>query len=267
MNILVLNTSPKKKGGASRFFAKLLRGMLGGNRITTADICNPQDYDAALLLLEEADAVVISSPLYVDGIPAHMLGFLERAEQLCREKGCRFRLYVLSNSGFIEGCQNSLHMRMYEAWCHRAGVEFGGGVGIGGGVMLHALFVLFPLYVLLHAIQVIATLIADGGITGAELLSHGIDLLIIPIFFILPLGCMVLLAAAIRKRKTRNSIYTRALIPSFLFLPFADIFMLISALFARTLPHRLFAKTDLGEAVSETAARMVTVGEKCKDRV
>ena len=264
MNITVLNVSPKKKGGASRFFSKLLKVLLAGNKVTTADIRNMGDYENALSLLEGADAAVVSSPLYVDGIPAHMLGFLEKAEALCREKGCRFKLYIISNCGFIEGCQNKTHLNMYEAWCRRAGAEYGGGLGIGGGVMLHVLFVLFPLFLLLHCAQIALTLITAGYITSAALLDHAVDLLIIPVFFILPLICEILLASAVARGKTRKNLFTRALLPSFIFLPCADLFMLISALLERTLPHKLFHRIKLEKAVSETAKRFDKPSVKTK---
>ena len=121
--------------------------------------------------------------------------------------------------------------------------------------MLHVLFILFPVFLLLHGIEVAATIITEGFITDAALWEHAVDLLIVPIFFILPLICEMLLAAAIVRRKGRGNLYTRALIPSFIFLPCADIFMLISALFERTLPHKLFHRIELEKAISETEKR------------
>lgn len=106
--------------------------------------------------------------------------FLERAEAACREKKLDFRLYALSNNGFVEGRQNELNLRLYEGWCRRSGAAWGGGLGLMGRR-------------------------TRKGACGA----------------------------------TR---YTRVLIPSFLFLIGADIYMLLAALFRGTLPHKLFQK-------------------------
>lgn len=252
MRVLVLNTSPKRKGGASRFFSRALSWMLIGNQITTASICNQADYANALSLLADADAVVISTPLYVDAIPAHMVEFLGMAETVCRERGYQFKVYVLSNSGFIEGCQNKIHMKMYEAWCRRAGVEFGGGVGIGGGVMLYAMFFLLPLSILLHGIEIMGTILTKGLITGGDIWEHSINLLVTLIIFLPMLVCLALLAAAVRKGRARRTLYTRAMVPSFVFLPFADLFMLISAVLKGTLPHKLFHRIAEEEKSADT---------------
>lgn len=244
MNVLILNASPKRKGGASRFFSKLIKLMLLGCNVTTCDVRGRSDYEKALSLLADVDAVIISSPLYVDGIPAHLLPFLMEAEYICTQKHYRFKLYVLSNNGFIEGKQNALHMKMYEAWCNRASIEWGGGLGIGGGVMLYVLYILFPISVIIRCIQIVYIIIQTGSITGSEIWSYCSGLLVTPFFFIWPLVCTAIIANAIRCKKNIQNIYTRPLIPSFLFLVAADIFMLLSAILKGTLPHQLFRRIN-----------------------
>lgn len=137
MKVLILNASPKRRGGASKFFSMLLRPFLWGCKVKTLPLRRPGDYDAALAVLLWAEAVVISAPLYVDGAPSHVLPLLEWAETVCREKKLDFKLYVLSNNGFVEGRQNEPHLRIYEGWCQRSGAVWGGGLGIGGEVMLN----------------------------------------------------------------------------------------------------------------------------------
>lgn len=252
MNILVLNASPKRKGGASRCFSWLLKLLLVGCKITTLNIRNQADYAKALTLLDRMDAVVISSPLYVDGVPAHMLPFLEKAEYECRQKHYRFKLYVISNSGFVEGVQNKLHLKMYEAWCHRADIEWGGGLGIGGGTILYVLFILFPISVIIHCLEIAVTLFSTGVITGHDIWSHFSGLLVTIFFFLGAFVCEAAMAHAIRRGKQTKNFYTRVLIPSFIFLLGADIFMLLMALIKGTLPHTMFRKISL-EAIHKNA--------------
>lgn len=97
--IVILNTSPKKKGGASRYFSKVLKRCLVGLAVEVCDICGQWDYEKGFQALEQADAVVVSAPLYMDGIPGHMLSFWKEAEELCMEKKLDFMLYAISNNG------------------------------------------------------------------------------------------------------------------------------------------------------------------------
>lgn len=157
MNILILNASPKSKGSASAFYSSLLRLFLTGCEVKVNPLRGARDYEKIFGLLPWADAVVISAPVYVDAAPSHVTAFLEQAEQICQEKPCHFKLYAISNCGFIEGHQNELHLRIYEAWCQRADVCWGGGLGIGGGVILRWMCMLTALFAVLDTVRLILT--------------------------------------------------------------------------------------------------------------
>ena len=144
MNLLIVQASPKKKGGASRFFSRLLRLFLPGVRKETVSLSARQDFQPILELLPSTEAVCLSVPLYVDGLPSHVVEFLGRAEAYCQSHPCRFRLYALCNNGFVEGKQNLPALRMLQAWCEKTGMPWGGGIGIGGGVMLQVLGIVYP---------------------------------------------------------------------------------------------------------------------------
>ena len=76
-------------------------------------------------------------PLYVDGLPSHMVGALLQLEAGFRETPQKERTaYALVNSGFYEGHQNAHALHMLRHWCRRAGVRWGQGIGAGGGGML-----------------------------------------------------------------------------------------------------------------------------------
>ena len=110
--------------------------------------------------------------------------------------------------------------------------------------MLHVLYLLFPISAILRSLQIIAAVLQSGSITGAGIWFYCRGLLVTPILFSIALIGEGILANAVRKRKSIRNIYTRPLIPSFIFIFFADIFMLISAIFKGTLPHKLFLKYD-----------------------
>ena len=63
MKLLILSASPKKKGGASRFFSRLFRLFLPGVRKEAAPLSCRQDFQQILELFPDMDAVCLFVPL------------------------------------------------------------------------------------------------------------------------------------------------------------------------------------------------------------
>jgi hypothetical protein len=59
MNILVINGSPKKRGGASVFFSRILGLMLFPHRITPRSFGVSKNYDAVFEYLQSVDVVIL----------------------------------------------------------------------------------------------------------------------------------------------------------------------------------------------------------------
>ena len=231
MDLLIINASPRKKGSASRFFSRLFQLFLPGVRKKTVSLSCRQDFPQILELFPDMDAVCLFTPLYVDSLPSHAMEFLMQAENYCKSNSCRFRLYALSNNGFIEGKQNRPALHILQAWCERAGVTWGGGIGIGGGVMLRVLGLVCPILVGIILLQMALTSVNAGNIPSELWRSLAIQ---ISTWLFLNSGvlfCMARLSSAIRKGITSTDQFTRVMIPSFLFVPVADIFMILSSLF------------------------------------
>ena len=231
MKTICINGSPKKRFCASSYFLFLQRLFVGGEKVNE-HLRTKGDYQRILDRLPGADAVVFGLPLYVDGVPSHVLGFLEEMERFCKEKALHLKVYVIANNGFIEGKQNEPLMQVMEHFCQRAGLTWGGGVGIGGGVMLNVTRILFfvqagllVLNLLLSGIQT-GNFLPTGPLYGflknvAWLLYFNLGVL----FYIIRMG------GAIRKGQAAGKRYTRILIPSFIFILFADLFFIIISLF------------------------------------
>ena len=231
MNLLILNASPKKKGGASRFFSGLFRLFLPGIRKKVVSLSCQQDFQRVLELLPGMDVVCLCVPLYVDGLPSHIVEFLIQAEGYCKNHPCQFRLYVLANNGFVEGKQNRPALNMLQAWCERAEITWGGGIGIGGGVMLRALGVLYPILIGIILLQMALSFFSTSTVSGE--LWRSLTIQIFTWLFLNSgvLFCMVRLSSAIRRERVLANQFTRVMMPSFLFIPIADIFMVLSSLF------------------------------------
>jgi hypothetical protein len=226
------------------YLSGILKLLLAGNKITNYSLRNKQHFPLIFQTLKTASAVVLVVPLYVDGIPSHVLRFLREAEQFCKSAVCHFKLYVISNSGFVEGRHSAIHLKQYRCWCDRTGVVYGGGLGIGGGVMLH---VIFYTILLLSIAEFIVRIIINIFAASASFFNNSLISLLrsMAIWIIFDIGiliCVPRLAFAMKKDKTIKDMYTRVMVPSFVFVIFADIYMVILALLHGTPPFSLFKK-------------------------
>lgn len=231
MKVLVLNGSPKKRGSTSGLLGRIMGCFLTGCQVQYASIRTKNEYAAILPQLNEIDALVLAVPLYVDGIPSHVLEFLEAAERFCMENNCRFSFYVISNNGFIEGIHNRVHLKMYECWCRRTAVTWGGGIGIGGGEMLYVLSIYFPVMLAVYLGINLVKYISGTPVTFSGWLPLLENAAVYLFFHCGIFYCMLRLAAGIRKLREVRNRYTRVMVPALLFIPMADIFMALSALF------------------------------------
>ncbi len=227
MKTVFINASPKKRFCASAYFLFLQRLFIPGQKVTLK-LRTPADHDRILKELDDAENVVFSLPLYVDGIPSHVLRFLEKMEVYCREKGLRLRVCCLANNGFIEGKQNEPLMQQFENFCARAGLTWGGGVGVGGGVMLNVYRIVYLVQIGLLLVNILLNLINTGSFYARGALSNFAQNTAVILF--LNLGVLWYigrLGRFLRRGESAGKKYTRILVPSFLFILFADIFFVI----------------------------------------
>ena len=79
MKTVLINCSPKKRFCASAYFLFLQRLFVCGEKVNEK-LRTPADCARILEQLRDAQAVVFGLPLYVDGVPSHVLRFLEEME-------------------------------------------------------------------------------------------------------------------------------------------------------------------------------------------
>lgn len=87
--------------------------------------------------LLSAKTIVLGIPLYVDGIPSHVLRIMEEMEgyEASKEK----KIYVVSSMGMYESSQIKNLLSMIKTWCCACGYIYGGGIAIGAGGMMRSL--------------------------------------------------------------------------------------------------------------------------------
>ena len=134
MNIALINGSPKKKDSASEIVLTELKSLLGDNNITEISLNAPKIEN--LDKFSGQDVLVFAFPLYVDGIPSHLLRCICELEKYFKQDPTDKMVYAIANCGFFEGEQNKYAIELVKNWCIKSGLKWGGGLGIGAGGML-----------------------------------------------------------------------------------------------------------------------------------
>ncbi|MCM1523182.1 MAG: hypothetical protein NC120_01880 [Ruminococcus sp.] len=231
MKTVLISASPKKKFSVSSHFISLCSIGAGGEKVRES-IRTPGDHARVLEALRGADSAVFSMPLYVDGVPSHMLDFMEKAEKFFKENDLHPKIYVISNSGFIEGNQSRCLMKIMENFCAEAGCEFCGGVGIGGGVMLNVMRIVLMIYIGIFILNVLLSGIQSGNWLPADAVKSLAEQALTVLFF--SAGAVFYLprlGMAASRGKNFGVKFTRATLPSFLFILAADIFFTVISVF------------------------------------
>ena len=113
-----------------------------------------------------------------------------------------------------------------EHFCARSGLDWCGGIGIGGGVMLNVerimmtvMFGIMLLNVLVQAVQ--------GGDALEPVKSFGLSLLQMVVLCCGIIAFLIRLVCHINRGADAGKRYTRIMLPSFIFILFADVFFTI----------------------------------------
>ena len=131
--IALINGSPKNKNSASGCLLEALKNKITDSCVTEFNMHTPNS--TQLDAICENEILVFAFPLYVDGIPSHLLNCLTQLEQKLKNSQADICVYAIVNCGFYEGKQNCNALDMMENWCLKANVKWGMGVGVGGGGM------------------------------------------------------------------------------------------------------------------------------------
>lgn len=94
--------------------------------------------DRALATMLAADLLVVSAPLYVDGLPYLAMRALERLGRQLGASVCGPRRLVgILNCGYPEAVHNRSALRQLRHFAGQHGLAWAGGLALGGGEMIH----------------------------------------------------------------------------------------------------------------------------------
>lgn len=141
MKAALISGSPKAKGSNSEYLLAELKKLITNDyEIESFNVNQCLHSQEALESICGCDVLVVAFPVYVDGIPSHMLHFLKKIEVFFQSKKKKtIAVYAVVNCGFYEGEQTGLSLQMIETWCKKAELVWGQGGGVGAGEMLGSL--------------------------------------------------------------------------------------------------------------------------------
>lgn len=135
MKLTVFNGSPRgKSSNTSVFMEHFLNGFTEteGNTYEIAYLNDVKDRDTFVKLFQEAEHVILASPLYTDAMPAAAKDFIESLEPLCQREG-NPDIGFLVQSGFPEPEHSRYLERYYVKLANRLGCSYKGTVIRGSG--------------------------------------------------------------------------------------------------------------------------------------
>jgi multimeric flavodoxin WrbA len=143
LKVALINGSPKSGKSTSRKILEAVLTQLEPYAETVwIDTAAGKLPDGVCQTLASCDAAVLAFPLYVDGIPAHLLRVMKDVETAGTDGGAAQNLrektlmvYPIVNCGFMDEDYPEIAIEMVRLWCNRTGFAFGRAVGFCGGGM------------------------------------------------------------------------------------------------------------------------------------
>lgn len=133
MKIALINGSPKVNNSASGVLLEDLKRYWGENvEIVSLGFHSSIIPKEIIEELAKMDVWIFAYPLYVDGIPGHLLSCLIQLEE-AQLQNLGIHIYGIVNCGFYEGMQAEFALKLLQNWCLKTGFIWSGGIGIGGG--------------------------------------------------------------------------------------------------------------------------------------
>ena len=140
--VLLLNGSMRFERGNSTKFAKQLASQLKKESELIALKDYPGHFEDLLPAVENAGEIVLCVPLYVDGLPAQVIRFMEwMQDHYC---GRPRKIYVLANMGLYESCQLVNLFEAVRQWCAAMNFEYCGGLGVSAGELIGTMMTNMP---------------------------------------------------------------------------------------------------------------------------
>jgi hypothetical protein len=141
---VLLVGSPKGKGGTSHWLGQYVLDQIpdeGTHKVThhlDKTIRKETKWAQVLADVDGADTIILSFPLYWDGLPSHATRALEMmaAHRKVAPPAKPQNFVVIVNNGFPEPWHNTVALRICRRFADETGFTWGGGLNVGGGAAI-----------------------------------------------------------------------------------------------------------------------------------
>ena len=127
MLTVLVNGSPKGGISGSGCVLDEVKKHLKGAECADINLRKGTVSPEEMEILKKADSIIIAFPLYVDGVPSHLLRCMEQIRDI------NAGVYAVCNCGFYEAEQNKHALKIMGNWCKANNLNWKRGIGIGGG--------------------------------------------------------------------------------------------------------------------------------------
>lgn len=144
-SVLLLNGSPKCEKSNSRVIGKYLANKLVEKGLKSEEVFivrllkNPQGKEQLSSLVNDADIVVFTTPLYVDSVPSFTIKAMESIAD-SRKANPQLKaplLVAVINCGFPEKEHMEIALKIIRNFAVEANLRWGGAVSVGMGMALN----------------------------------------------------------------------------------------------------------------------------------
>lgn len=127
MKIAMISGSPRDNSVSMELISRM-RAYFPSDDTKIFQIREGTDLKSTAAAVAEYDALVLETPLYLDGMPSVLLRFLGELEFYARGKK---PMIASVHCGFYEGSHCETALMIAENWADHAGYDYKGGIGIG----------------------------------------------------------------------------------------------------------------------------------------
>jgi hypothetical protein len=143
--VVFITGSPRGKNSTSRSLLNYIAEGMEKEGVETVNfwihnaLKREDSFVELLSSIEEADLIILASPLYVDCLPAPVIKVLKMIkdhrdrEGIDKEQG----FCAIVNSGFPEAFQNDIAISIYKKFAEDTGFRWLGGLTLGMGEAIH----------------------------------------------------------------------------------------------------------------------------------
>jgi hypothetical protein len=138
--VLILNGSPKRGPSTSESIAEYLehrfrqQGLTPERHVVFGSLKTEERTEELLTAVEEADLLILVSPLYVDSFPSLVVKTLESiAARRDPSMGTSQRFFAILNCGFPEARHCGIALSICKKFAEEANFRWAGGLALGGG--------------------------------------------------------------------------------------------------------------------------------------